>query len=78
MEMQQILNLGVGAVGMFFMYKLYMKTLDNQEKLGEAIDKNTEMSREAIEMTRETKEFLVNLNGSLKRVVKVKQKKAKE
>lgn len=65
---------GASVVIVFLFLKFMKEEADRREasykNLSQAIKKNTEVSKE-------TKEFLVNLNGSLKRVVKKKQKEAK-
>jgi hypothetical protein len=64
-DISQIVNLGVGGLAVFLMYKVLMKMLDVGAALAVAIDKNTKATQESVE-------FLKNLNGQLKKTVQKK------
>ena len=68
MDIQQILNLGVGAFGMYLMYKLYSRTLDQHAETSKVLAK---LDRTVTENTI----FMKNLNGKLEKAVKDKATK---
>ena len=76
-ELAQILTtLGVILAGFYgFAYKQMQDARKERETRDKAFLLSIETNTKA---TLEIKDFLVNLNGSLKRVVKEKQSKAKE
>lgn len=62
------MNLGVGAFGMFLMYKLYSRTLDQQEKTADVLAKlDSTVTENTV--------FMQNLNGKLEKAIKDKATK---
>lgn len=74
-----IIGAGIYIARLFFQQNKEIR-MGNERTLGtlsNAIDRNTKMVERSTDTTKELHEFMVNLNGSLRRTVHNKQKSGK-